>query len=66
MLPCLFNAYTNTVMDEGGENGDRKEESDISGREERQENTVHALLYADDFFLCGESEELRGKGGRGM
>ena len=37
--------------DKGGENGDGKEGSEISGVE------LFVFLYVDDLVLCGESEE---------
>ena len=41
--------------DEGVEDGDGKEGSKIPGGEERME--IICLLYADDFVMCGESDE---------
>ena len=48
--------------DEGGENGDRKEWTEIPGKGEIVDE---GLLYADDLVLCGESEQgLRAVVGR--
>ena len=52
--PHLFQCIYGRI-DEGGLNGDGKEESEIHGRRERWR--LPGLLYADGLVLYGESEE---------
>ena len=58
-VQCLYGC-----SDEGGEDEDGKERSEILGGGER-ERRLPGLLYTDDLVLCGESEEdLRAMMGR--
>ena len=52
-VSCLL-GYS-MICDEGGEDGDEKEGS--SFLEDGREWRLPDLLYADDLFLCGKSEQ---------
>ena len=54
MSSWFFNVYMNAVM-KGIENGNRRK--GVRFREDGKEWRLLGLLYADDLFLCWESEE---------
>ena len=53
MSPSLFNVYMNAVMEV--KMGMRR--GGVRFLEDGREGSLLGLLYADDFVLCGESEE---------
>ena len=54
MSPWLFNVYIDTVMKEVKMGMGRMR---MRFLEEGKERRLAGLLYADDFILCGESED---------
>ena len=54
MSPCLFNVYMDTMLKELKMGKGRR---GVRFLEEGREWRLSGLLYADDFVMCGESDE---------